>query len=186
MSGLQVKLLPASTDVKDVVENAGHKCHLQLNVSAKKPISFLIQHCCKKWTTPGAGTPLLDESLLRFSPYENASCSLSWGANDHVPVADVHALVGQPAVFMLKYWLAVPAAPSREGLQYVQSQAQMQTQVEHFARDRLATTIPRADSQQVLAAVRRRAVLLVVVVMAMVVVLVVVALHMIVLVVARM
>ncbi|CAM6105997.1 unnamed protein product [Calypogeia fissa] len=104
---LKLQLFPFDDITRKALEQDGHNPHLELTLKARKSISSVLHHLVQKW-----GRSTIASGDLRLFPFStqwsNVSACQSWSLQDlNVSAADVHAALGSPAVFRLRYaWLA--------------------------------------------------------------------------------
>ncbi|KAG0483912.1 hypothetical protein HPP92_011996 [Vanilla planifolia] len=100
---LKLQLFPMDEDTRRMLEKDAHNPFLELTLSARKRISSVLEHLNRKWGLNTRGsTELL---LLPYSIQQRdiEKCQ-RWSIKDaDFTAADVHAAVGNPSVFRLRY-----------------------------------------------------------------------------------
>ncbi|KAL2613046.1 hypothetical protein R1flu_024738 [Riccia fluitans] len=102
-SKLKLQLFPFDDRIRKALEQDGLNPHLELTLKARKSISSVLNHLTQKWGRAAVAT-----GDLRLFPFSSQrSCGAirqSWSNLDSdVSAADVHAALGNPTVFRLKY-----------------------------------------------------------------------------------
>lgn len=103
---LKLQLFPIDEATRKSLEQDGLNPYLELTLKPRKAISSVLQHLAQKWArcSVAAGHP----QLFPFSMQaKNLSVCQSWSLDDALITAgDVHAALGHPSVFRLRYgWL---------------------------------------------------------------------------------
>ncbi|WOK98400.1 TSL-kinase interacting protein 1 isoform X1 [Canna indica] len=114
---LKLQLFPVDEYTQNVLQKDGHNPHLELTLSARKRISSVMEHLNRKW----GDSTIASHELILF-PYsvkqEDLASSKRWTSKDtDVSTADVHATVGSPTVFRLRYGWFSSSEPGSEGVQ---------------------------------------------------------------------
>lgn len=100
---LKLQLFPIDDDTRQRLEKGAHNPFLELTLSSRKRISSVLEHLNRKW-----GTNTIGSSELLLLPYsiqqdDIAKCQ-RWTIKDaDSTAADVHAAIGNPSVFRLRY-----------------------------------------------------------------------------------
>ncbi|XP_020573144.1 TSL-kinase interacting protein 1 [Phalaenopsis equestris] len=100
---LKLQLFPVDEDTRQRIEKGANNPFLELTLSARKRISSVLEHLNRKW-----GTDTIGSAELLLLPYniqqgDIARCQ-RWTIKDaDSTAADVHAAVGNPSVFRLRY-----------------------------------------------------------------------------------
>ncbi|XP_021728150.1 TSL-kinase interacting protein 1-like isoform X2 [Chenopodium quinoa] len=102
-----LQLFPINDRIRVGLEKDGHNPFLELTLSARKKISSVLKHLFKKW---GCSSIAMGELMLfpfNVSPENLTSCT-RWTSNDTgVSAGYVHALLGSPEIFRLRYgWVS--------------------------------------------------------------------------------
>ncbi|KAL3680029.1 hypothetical protein R1sor_022985 [Riccia sorocarpa] len=100
---LKLQLFPFDDRIRKALEQDGLNPHLELTLKARKSISSVLNHLAQKWGRASVATGNL--RLFPFSsPLSSGAIRQSWSYLDSdLSAADVHAALGNPAVFRLKY-----------------------------------------------------------------------------------
>ncbi|XP_020586726.1 TSL-kinase interacting protein 1-like isoform X2 [Phalaenopsis equestris] len=104
----QLQLFPMDDPTRKRLEENNHCPYLELTITTKKKIASVIRHLNMKW---GNSRSALEELFL--FPYNARVESLEsyrrWTSKDsNITAAEVHAAIGKPAVFRLRYgWLNI-------------------------------------------------------------------------------
>ncbi|XP_074577563.1 TSL-kinase interacting protein 1-like [Curcuma longa] len=115
---LKLQLFPIDEKTKEILEQDNVNPYLELTLTTRKKISSVVKHLNNKW-----GRSKLASGKLMLFPnnvcLDNLADSRKWSLEDsNLTAADVHASLGNPAVFRLRYgWLNVdqtkqPASPT--------------------------------------------------------------------------
>ncbi|XP_078428592.1 TSL-kinase interacting protein 1 [Wolffia australiana] len=108
-SKLKLQLFPIDEATRKSLEKDERNPHLELTLSARKRISSILEHLNRKW-----GDSSVASGELMLFPYHAHQDNLAhlprWTLNNSSASAgDVHATVGSPAVFRLRYgWFSSP------------------------------------------------------------------------------
>ncbi|BFI20448.1 protein Mp1R-MYB4 [Marchantia polymorpha subsp. ruderalis] len=103
---VKLQLFPFDDNIRKALEQDGLNPHLELTLKARKSISSVLNHLTQKW-----GRSSIASGELRLFPFNTQWSSLasrkSWSYLDsNVSAAEVHATLGNPAVFRLRYaWI---------------------------------------------------------------------------------
>ncbi|KAG6546752.1 hypothetical protein Mapa_011941 [Marchantia paleacea] len=103
---VKLQLFPFDDHIRKALEQDGLNPHLELTLKARKSISSVLNHLTQKW-----GRSSIASGELRLFPFNTQWSSLasrkSWSYLDsNVSAAEVHATLGNPAVFRLRYaWI---------------------------------------------------------------------------------
>ncbi|KAG9134579.1 hypothetical protein Leryth_000907 [Lithospermum erythrorhizon] len=99
---LKLQLFPMAESIRRTLEMDNHNPHLELTLSTRKKISSVMEHLNRKW-----GNSSIAHGDLMLLPYTSPSESLvdcqKWNKDCNLNASDVHALVGSPPVFRLRY-----------------------------------------------------------------------------------
>lgn len=109
---LKLQFFPIDDGTRRAMEMDKHNPHLELTLSSRKKISSVWEHLNRKWGNSSAAQGEL--MLLPYSAQkENLMSYPRWTQDSTVSAADVHAMVGGPSVFRLRYgWFSCTAAGS--------------------------------------------------------------------------
>lgn len=103
---IKLQLFPVDEVTCLGLQKDGHHPYLELTLKARKRISSVLKHLQTKWgsSTFATGEPV----LYPYSKQEAKSCPDRWTLDDKdVRAGDVHAAIGSPALFRLRYgWLS--------------------------------------------------------------------------------
>lgn len=108
----QLQLFPIDESTRKFLEEGNHCPYLELTITTKKKIASVIKHLNIKWGNSRSAS----EELILF-PYnvrvESLESSKRWSLKDsYVTAAEVHAAIGKPAVFRLRYgWIKINNCP---------------------------------------------------------------------------
>lgn len=104
---LTLQLVPLDDTTKAIMTALGHCPHLELTARAGKSTQSVLRHLQAKWVD--ADVPV-GAQLQLFGLSSSAHTTLSWGSTYNLTtVTAVHALMGYPTPFRLKYaWLPPP------------------------------------------------------------------------------
>lgn len=99
----QLQLFPIDEPTRKSLEEERHCPYLELTITTKKKIASVIKHLNHKWVNFRSAF----EELILF-PYNARVESLEsyerWSLKDsYITAAEVHAAIGKPAVFRLRY-----------------------------------------------------------------------------------
>ncbi|GAV90591.1 Myb_DNA-binding domain-containing protein, partial [Cephalotus follicularis] len=105
---LKLQLFPIDEGTRRALEMDNHNPHLELTLSTRKKISSVLEHLNRKW-----GHSSVASGELMLFPYnvqrENLVNCQRWTQDSIVSAADVHAIIGSPTLFRLRYgWLSDP------------------------------------------------------------------------------
>lgn len=107
MVKLKLQLFPMDEFTRKALEKDGHNPHLELTLKARKMISSVLQHLMQKWghSTAASGELMLFPYSAQWKDLPNCQ---SWTLNEtSASAGDVHAAVGSPTIFRLRYgWLS--------------------------------------------------------------------------------
>ncbi|XP_027366871.1 TSL-kinase interacting protein 1 isoform X1 [Abrus precatorius] len=99
---IKLQLFPINEGTRIGLEKDGHNPYLELTLGGRKKISSVLKHLGKKWGSSriAKGEPV----LFPYKITGNLSDCRRWTTNDSDTTASaVHAAVGSPAIFRLKY-----------------------------------------------------------------------------------
>ncbi|KAL2905814.1 TSL-kinase interacting protein 1 [Bienertia sinuspersici] len=102
-SKMKLQLFPIDERFRIGLEKDGHNPFVELTLSARKKISSVLKHLCNKW---GSSSIAMGELML--FPFNIASDDLlnskRWTSSEtRITAGDVHATIGSPEVFRLRY-----------------------------------------------------------------------------------
>lgn len=103
MSKLKLQLFPMDEFTRKALEKDGHNPHLELTLKARKMISSVLQHLMQKWgrSTAASGELMLFPYNAQWKDLPNCQ---SWTLKEtSASAGDVHAAVGSPTIFRLRY-----------------------------------------------------------------------------------
>ncbi|KAH9610896.1 hypothetical protein KSS87_015039 [Heliosperma pusillum] len=112
---LKLQLFPKDDNTRRALEMDKHNPHLELTISARKKISSILEHIARKW-----GNSSVASGELMLFPFdiqkENIFAYQRWTRDSAATATEVHAMVGSPPVFRLRYgWIVAselqPAIP---------------------------------------------------------------------------
>ncbi|XP_074312045.1 TSL-kinase interacting protein 1 isoform X2 [Silene latifolia] len=115
---LKLQLFPIDDNTRRALEMDKHNPHLELTLSARKKISSVLEHIARKW-----GNSSVASGELMLFPFniqkENIFAYQRWTRDSVATVTEIHAMIGSPPVFRLRYgWIvaselqpAIPEAP---------------------------------------------------------------------------
>ncbi|KAM7264072.1 hypothetical protein ACFE04_001755 [Oxalis oulophora] len=99
---LKLQLFPIDDGTRRALEMDKHNPHLELTLSCRKKISSVLEHLHRKW-----GQSSIASGELVLFPYniqrENLVGHHRWTQDSGVSTADVHAMIGSPPLFRLRY-----------------------------------------------------------------------------------
>uniref|UniRef100_A0A804I4A0 TSL-kinase interacting protein 1 n=1 Tax=Musa acuminata subsp. malaccensis TaxID=214687 RepID=A0A804I4A0_MUSAM len=100
---VKLQLFPIDEATRKALEKNNHNPYLELTLTTRKRISSVVKHLNFKW-----GSSKLASGELMLFPYnvylDNLANSIRWTLEDSdVTAADVHASLGSPAMFRLRY-----------------------------------------------------------------------------------
>ncbi|CAL9202183.1 unnamed protein product [Musa hybrid cultivar] len=100
---VKLQLFPIDEATRKALEKNNHNPYLELTLTTRKRISSVVKHLNFKW-----GSSKLVSGELMLFPYnvylDNLANSIRWTLEDSdVTAADVHASLGSPAMFRLRY-----------------------------------------------------------------------------------
>ncbi|CAL9067143.1 TSL-kinase interacting protein 1-like isoform X1 [Musa acuminata AAA Group] len=100
---VKLQLFPIDEATRKALEKNNHNPYLELTLTTRKRISSVVKHLNFKW-----GSSKLATGELMLFPYnvylDNLANSIRWTLEDSdVTAADVHASLGSPAMFRLRY-----------------------------------------------------------------------------------
>ncbi|XP_028765983.1 TSL-kinase interacting protein 1 [Neltuma alba] len=104
---MKLQLFPINKGTQIGLEKGGHNPYLELTLGGQKKISSVLKHLKKKW---GSSIVAIGEPMLfPYNIKENLSNSRRWTLDDsEITAAAVHAAVGSPAIFRLRYgWFSI-------------------------------------------------------------------------------
>ncbi|KAI3441077.1 uncharacterized protein J3R85_002743 [Psidium guajava] len=111
---IKLQLFPIDEVTRLGLQKDGHHPYLELTLKARKRISSILKHLQTKWgsSTIATGEP----GLYPYSIQEAKSSTERWTLDDKdVSAGDVHAAVGSPALFRLRYgWFSNAGGKSSE------------------------------------------------------------------------
>ncbi|KAK4256749.1 hypothetical protein QN277_006434 [Acacia crassicarpa] len=99
---MKLQLFPINKGTQIGLEKGGHNPYLELTLGGQKKISSVLKHLKKKWESSiiAIGEPM----LFPYNIKENLSNCRRWTLDDsEITAAAVHAAVGSPAIFRLRY-----------------------------------------------------------------------------------
>ncbi|XP_042405286.1 TSL-kinase interacting protein 1-like isoform X1 [Zingiber officinale] len=105
---VKLQLFPIDEETKKMLEQGNLNPYLELTLTTRKKISSVVKHLNNKW-----GSSKFASGKLMLFPnnvcLDNLSDSSKWTLEDsNLTAADVHASLGSPAVFRLRYgWFNV-------------------------------------------------------------------------------
>ncbi|KAF8012032.1 hypothetical protein BT93_I0226 [Corymbia citriodora subsp. variegata] len=102
LTKIKLQLFPIDEVTCLGLQKDGHHPYLELTLKARKRISSVLKHLQTKWgsSTIATGEPV----LYPYSIQEARSSPDRWTLDDkHVTAGDVHAAIGSPALFRLRY-----------------------------------------------------------------------------------
>ncbi|KAL0911274.1 hypothetical protein M5K25_019405 [Dendrobium thyrsiflorum] len=100
---LKLQLFPIDEDTRQILEKGAHNPFLELTLSARKRISSVLEHLNRKWGTNTIGSKELFLLPYNLQQDDIAKCQ-RWTIKDaDSTAADVHAAIGNPSVFRLRY-----------------------------------------------------------------------------------
>jgi hypothetical protein len=140
---LTLQLVPLDDTTKAIMTALGHCPHLELTSRAGKSTQSVLRHLQAKWVN--ADVPV-GAQLQLFGLSSSAHTTLSWGSTYNLTtIAAVHALMGYPTPFRLKYaWLPPPpvhAVPAVAKPQPVMVEATTIPEEEVAARSKATTPV---------------------------------------------
>ncbi|KAF3440489.1 hypothetical protein FNV43_RR18773 [Rhamnella rubrinervis] len=99
---IKLQLFPIDEITCKGLEKDGYHPYLELTLKARKKISSVLKHLNSKW---GSSKVALGEPMLfPYNIHESMSGCRKWTLHDSdISAADVHASVGGPATFRLRY-----------------------------------------------------------------------------------
>ncbi|KAK8914113.1 TSL-kinase interacting protein 1 [Platanthera zijinensis] len=102
----QLQLFPIDESTRKFMEEENHCPYLELTITTKKKIASVIKHLNIKW----GHSRTASEELILF-PYnarvESLENSKKWSLKDsYITAAEVHAAIGKPAVFRLRFFFS--------------------------------------------------------------------------------
>lgn len=105
---LKLQLFPIDDGTRRALEMDKHNPHLELTLSNRKKISSVLEHLNRKW-----GSSSIASGELMLFPYgaqrENLVGCPRWTQDSVTSAADVHAMIGGPQIFRLRYgWFPAP------------------------------------------------------------------------------
>lgn len=107
MVKLKLQLFPMDEFTRKALEKDGHNPHLELTLKARKMISSVLQHLMQKWgrSTAASGELMLFPYNAQWKDLPNCQ---NWTLKEtSASAGDVHAAVGSPTIFRLRYgWLS--------------------------------------------------------------------------------
>ncbi|BAF22292.1 Os07g0634100 [Oryza sativa Japonica Group] len=99
---IKLELFPIDKAIQKVLQQENHNPYLELTLAPRKKISSVVQHLNIKW-----GNSQCARGELMLFPYDaqldNIAGSGKWTHSDSCTAADVHAAVGSPLRFRLRY-----------------------------------------------------------------------------------
>lgn len=100
---IKLQLFPINRSTRQRLEKDGCNPFQELTLSAQKKISSVIKHLNTKWSSTSLGL-----GVLLLFPYdtntENITSQKRWSSKDtNVSAGEVHAAIGSPAIFRLRY-----------------------------------------------------------------------------------
>ncbi|WOK97027.1 hypothetical protein Cni_G05735 [Canna indica] len=100
---IKLQLFPIDEDTRKRLQKDNHNPYLELTLTTRKKISSVVKHLNMKWDS----SKLASGELMLF-PYsiclDNLVNSRRWTLVDSdITTADVHASLGSPAIFQLRY-----------------------------------------------------------------------------------
>ncbi|KAJ8464740.1 hypothetical protein OPV22_027292 [Ensete ventricosum] len=100
---VKLQLFPIDEATRKALEKNNHNPYLELTLTTRKRISSVVKHLNLKW-----GSSKLASGELMLFPYnvslDSLANSIRWTLEDSdVTAADVHASLGSPAFFRLRY-----------------------------------------------------------------------------------
>ncbi|XP_030535037.2 TSL-kinase interacting protein 1 [Rhodamnia argentea] len=111
---IKLQLFPIDEVTRLGLQKDGHHPYLELTLKARKRISSILKHLQTKWgsSTIATGEP----GLYPYSIQEAKSSPERWTLDDKdVSAGDVHAAIGSPALFRLRYgWFSNAGGKSSE------------------------------------------------------------------------
>lgn len=147
---LKLQLFPIDDATRRALEMDKHNPHLELTLSNRKKISSVLEHLNRKW-----GNSSIASGELMLFPYsvlrENLAGHPRWTQDSVVSAADVHAIIGSPAVFRLRYgWISnteVGTATSQPPLKTccIPNEHNMNSNIRKDIVDSLPISAPPAD-----------------------------------------
>eukprot|EP00897_Mesotaenium_endlicherianum_P004011 jgi/Mesen1/3638/ME000020S03168 len=117
---VKLQLFPWDAATRTALEQGGHNPHVELTLRMRKTVASVVQHLSKKWE----GLLAAQGCQLCLLPFAAAASGQAgggqvprpelWGRPDSsATAAEVHAALGRPSLFQLRYgWLPVAAAAS--------------------------------------------------------------------------
>ncbi|KAL5198798.1 hypothetical protein ABZP36_002310 [Zizania latifolia] len=95
---IKLQLFP----IDEAIQKENHNPYLEMTLASRKKISSVVQHLNTKW-----GNSQCARGELMLIPYDarldNIASSGKWTHSDSCTAADVHAAVGSPSTFRLRY-----------------------------------------------------------------------------------
>ncbi|XP_024932026.3 TSL-kinase interacting protein 1 isoform X1 [Ziziphus jujuba] len=111
---IKLQLFPIDEVTGKGLEKDGHHPYLELTLKARKKISSVIKHLNSKWGNSkiALGEPM----LVPYNIREHMSGCRRWTLHDSdISAGDVHASIGGPAIFRLRYgWFSTVDHKSSE------------------------------------------------------------------------
>lgn len=99
---IKLQLFPIDEVTRLGLQKDGHHPYLELTLKARKRISSVLKHLQTKWGSSNIATG--GPVLYPYSIEEAKSSPDRWTLNDkEVSAGDVHAAIGSPALFRLRY-----------------------------------------------------------------------------------
>ncbi|KAL5197277.1 hypothetical protein ABZP36_000789 [Zizania latifolia] len=99
---IKLQLFPINAAIQKVLHQENHNPYLELTLAPRKKISSVVHHLNTKW-----GNSQCARGELMLFPYDarldNIASSGKWTHSDSCTAADVHAAVGSPSTFRLRY-----------------------------------------------------------------------------------
>ncbi|CAO2827923.1 unnamed protein product [Amaranthus hypochondriacus] len=104
-----LQLFPIDEKTRMGLEKVGHNPFLELTLSPRKKISSVLTHIHNKWGS-SSGAAIDELKLFPFNiAAHNLNSCLTWNLSDiGVTAGDVHAALGSPGIFRLRYgWVSL-------------------------------------------------------------------------------
>ncbi|XP_006643835.1 TSL-kinase interacting protein 1 [Oryza brachyantha] len=99
---IKLQLFPIDEEIQKVLQQENRNPYLELILAPRKKISSVVQHLNAKW----GNSQCARGELMLFpndAKLDNITVSEKWTHSDSCTAADVHAAVGSPSIFRLRY-----------------------------------------------------------------------------------
>lgn len=129
-----IQLVPSTSDISELVAEAGFNPRLQLTFKSKRSLSNIVDHVTKKWVTV-AGVSVAQGAAIRLSSLGAAGVSgCDWGIEStEISILEVYHMLGCPPAIKLEYYWAGATFSDHDHSQEVEEVDD--EQFEHISRE---------------------------------------------------